>query len=76
MWKEDIIPGLLEGIWRWTQLMDSRNGVASCKRGDRRLLDKVFKLKPIKRKVKSYFDSSKYLFKLSKANVFSTLQQQ
>ena len=46
--------------------MDSRNSVASCKRGDRRLLDKVFKLKPIKRGVKSYFNSSKKSLKLLK----------
>jgi len=29
--------------------MDSRIRVATCKTGDRRLLDKVFELKPIKR---------------------------
>jgi len=49
--------------------MDSRNGVASCKRDNRRLLGKVFKLKPIKRKggVKAHFDSSKKPLKLLKA---------
>ena len=29
--------------------MDSRNGVATCKTGGQRLLDKVFESKPIKR---------------------------
>jgi len=46
--------------------MDSRNGIASCKRGDRRLLDKMFESKPIKRGVKSYFNSSKKSLKLLK----------
>ena len=46
--------------------MDSRNRVASCKRDDRRLLGKVFKSKPIKRGVKSHFNSSKKLLELLK----------
>ena len=47
--------------------MDSRNGVTSCKRGNRRLLGKVFELKPIKRGgVKSHFNSSKKSLKLLK----------
>ena len=47
--------------------MDSRNRIASCKRGDRRLLGKVFKSKPIKReRVKSHFDSSKKSLELLK----------
>ena len=37
--------------------MDSRNRVVTCKTGGRRLLDKVFESKPIKRGVKSQFDS-------------------
>ena len=39
--------------------MDSGNRVASCKTGDKRLLDEVFELKPIKRGVKYHFDSSR-----------------
>ena len=45
----NTVLGALERIQRQTQSMDSRNGVATCKTGDRRLLDKVFELKPIKR---------------------------
>jgi len=47
--------------------MDSRNRVVSCKRGNRRLLGKVFELKPIKRGVKAHFNSSKKLLELLKA---------
>jgi len=47
----------LERIQGRTQSMDSRNRVATCKTGDRRLLDEVFESKPIKRGVKSHFDS-------------------
>ena len=35
--------------------MDHRIGVVLCKGGDRRLLDKVFELKPIKREDKIPF---------------------
>ena len=41
--------GALEGIWEQTRSIDSRIRVTTCKTGDRRLLDKVFELKPIKR---------------------------
>jgi len=60
--------------------MDSRNGVASCKRSNRRLLGKVFKSKPIKREDKSPFQQLKEITQtlkaLIRANVFSDLQQQ
>jgi len=46
--------------------VNSRNGVASCKRGNRKLLDKVFESKPIKRGVKSHFDNPKHSLKFSK----------
>ena len=39
-------------------------------------MGKVFELKPIKRGVKSHFNSSKHSLKLSKANIFSNFQQQ
>ena len=42
--------------------MDYRIRVVSYKEDDRRLLNKMFKSKPIKRKVKSHFDSSKKTF--------------
>jgi len=57
MRKGDTILDSLERIWRQTQPMDSGIRVASYKRCNRRLLDQVFKLKPIKREVKSHFDS-------------------
>ena len=44
--------------------MDSRIRVATCKTGDRRLLDKVFKLKPIKRRGKIPFQQPKHSLKL------------
>jgi len=43
------ILGALEGLWGQTQSMDSRIRVTTCKTGNRRLLDKVFESKPIKR---------------------------
>jgi len=45
----NAILGALEGLWGRTRSMDSRIRVATCKTGDKRLLDKVFKAKPIKR---------------------------
>ena len=39
--------------------MDNRIRVAICKTGDKRLLDEVFELKPIKRRVKSQFNQLK-----------------
>ena len=39
--------------------MDSGIRIATCKTDDRRLLDKVFKLKSIKRGVKSQFNELK-----------------
>ena len=45
----NAILGVLEGLWGRTQSMDSGIRVTTCKIGDRRLLDKVFRSKPIKR---------------------------
>ena len=45
----DTILGTLEGLWGRTRSMDSGIRVTTCKTGDRRLLDKVFESKPIKR---------------------------
>ena len=45
----NTILGTLEGLWGRTRSMDSRIRVATCKTGNRRLLDEVFKSKPIKR---------------------------
>ena len=45
MWEEDAILGALEGLWKQTWPIDSRNMVTSCKGGNWRLLDKVSKLK-------------------------------
>ena len=39
----------VEGLWRWTWLVDYRNRIASYKKGDWRLLDKNFKSKSIKK---------------------------
>jgi len=48
--------------------MDCRIGVISCKGGDRRLLDKMFKSKPIKRR-------GKILFQQFKENIHSNFKQ-
>ena len=48
----NTILGALEGLWRQTRSVDSGIRVATCKTGDRRLLDKVFESKPIKREGK------------------------
>ena len=45
----NAILGALERLWGQTRSIDSGIRVATCKTGDRRLLDKVFELKPIKR---------------------------
>ena len=45
----NTILGALEELWGQVRSMDSRIRVATCKTGDRRLLDKVFELKPIKK---------------------------
>ena len=46
--------------------MDRENRVVSYKRSNRRLLDKVFELKPIKRGVKSQFNNPKHSLEFSK----------
>jgi len=55
----NTVLGALERIRGRTRSMDSRNRVATCKTGDRRLLDKVFELKPIKREGKIPVQQSK-----------------
>jgi len=50
MRKRDTIFGILEGVQRQIQSIYCRNRVVSCKRGNRRLLVKNFKLKPIKKR--------------------------
>jgi len=55
------ILGTLERLWGRTQSMDRRIRVAICKTGNRRLLDKVFELKPIKRGGKIPFRQPKKL---------------
>jgi len=57
----NTILGALEGLWRQTQSMDSGIRVTTCKTGDRRLLDKVFESKPIKRGGKIPFRQPKKL---------------
>ena len=57
--KRNAILGALEGLWGQTQSMDSGIRVATCKSGDRRLLDKVFESKPIKKGGKIPFQQLK-----------------
>ena len=45
----NTVLGTLEGLWGRTRSMDSGIRVTTCKTGDRRLLDKIFESKPIKR---------------------------
>ena len=59
--------------------MNSGIRVATCKTGDRRLLDKVFESKPIKRGVKSHFNSPRNHLNskvILQTNVFSNYEQQ
>jgi len=53
------ILGALERLWGQTRSMDSRIRVATCKTGNRRLLDRVFEVKPIKREGKIPFRQPK-----------------
>ena len=55
------ILGTLERLWGQTQSMDRRIRVATCKTGNRRLLDEVFKSKLIKRGGKILFRQPKKL---------------
>jgi len=50
MRERDTIFGILEGVQRQIQSIDCRNRVVSCKKDNRGLLVKDFKLKPIKRR--------------------------
>jgi len=59
MRTENAILGALEGLWGRTQSMNSGIRVTTCKTGNRRLLDKVFELKPIKRRDKIPFRQPK-----------------
>ena len=49
------ISSILEGLQKQIQLINNKNSIASCKRGDRRLLDKNFELKSIKEGGKTSF---------------------
>ena len=49
MRTENIVLGTLDRIWGRTWSLDSRNGFTTCKTGGGRLLDKAFKMNPIKR---------------------------
>ena len=55
----NAILGALERLWERTRSIDSGIRVATYKTGDRRLLDKVFKSKPIKRGGKIPFQQLK-----------------
>ena len=46
---ENTVLGTLEGLWGQTRSMNSGIGIITCKTGDKRLLDKVFELKLIKK---------------------------
>ena len=61
---ENSVLGALEGLWERTQSMDSRIKVSTFKTGDKRLLDKVFESKPIKREGKIPFLQPKYSLEL------------
>ena len=60
----NVILGALEGLWGQTRSMDSGIRVTTCKTGDRRLLDKVFELKSIKRGGKILFRQLKKSLKI------------
>ena len=70
---ENAILGALEGLWEQTQSVDSRIRVATCKTGDRRLLDEVFKSKPIKRGGKIPFRQLKKSLEFLKQHTNSTM---
>ena len=67
------ILGTLEGLWGRTQSMDSRIRVTTCKTGDRRLLDKVFESRPIKRGGKIPFRQLKKSLKVRKQHTYTTM---
>ena len=70
--------GVLEGLWGRTRSIDSWNRIDLYKRGNRRLLDKVFELKPIKRGGKILFRQPKYSLELlqqHRTHVFPEQQQ-
>ena len=55
MRTENLVFITLERLWGQTWPMDHRKRVASCRRGNWRLLDEDFQLKPIKRRGKIPF---------------------
>jgi len=55
----NAILGALKVLWGRTQSMDSRIRVATYKIGNKRLLDRIFKAKPIKRGGKIPFQQPK-----------------
>ena len=69
----DAIPGTLEGLWGQTQSMDSRIRVTTYKTGDKRLLDKVFESKPIKREGKIPFQQLKKSLEFQKHHTNHTM---
>ena len=69
----EAILGTLEGLWGQTWLMDSRIKVTACKTGDRRLLDKVFESKPIKREGKIPFQQLKKSLEFKKHHTNHTM---
>ena len=74
----NTILGALERIWGQTRSMDSRNGIATCKTGSWRLLDKAFETNPIKRRGKIPLRQLKKLLEILaiSENVFQQQQQQ
>ena len=74
----NTILGTLERLWRRTRSMDSRVRITTCKTGNRRLLDKVFESKPIKRggKIPSQQLKKSLKFQSTSTNVFPNYKQQ
>ena len=72
----NTVLGALERIWGWTQSMDSRNGVATCKTGGWKLLDEAFETNSIKRGGKILLRQLKKLLKILaiSENVFQQQQ--
>ena len=75
---ENAILGILERLWRQTRSMDSGVRITTCKTCNRRLLDKVFKSKPIKRggKIPSQQPKKSLKFQSTSTNIFPNCKQQ
>jgi len=69
----NIILGALEGLWGRIRSMNSGIRVTTCKTGDRRLLDKVFKSGHIKRGGKIPFRQLKKSLKFQKQHTNQTM---